>query len=104
MLITKFNKEQPAIYFLILAMCVSMELYFTWRFPQSLVNFACALVLLPCLLKVKVPQQSLWVIFLLIINFIYNYTHNTVSFSFLSFLNLSSVIIISIFIVLSSIA
>ena len=104
MLITKFNKEQPAIYFLILAMCVSMELYFTWRFPQSLVNFACALVLLPCLLKVKVPQQSLWVIFLLIIHFIYNYTHNTVSFSFLSFLNLSSVIIISIFIVLSSIA
>ena len=63
MLITKFNKEQPAIYFLILAMCVSMELYFTWRFPQSLVNFVCAVVILPCLLKVKVPQQSLWVIF-----------------------------------------
>ena len=43
------------------------------------------------------------VIVLLIINFVYNYTHNTILFSLLSFLNLSSVITISIFIVLSSV-
>lgn len=43
------------------------------------------------------------VVFLLVVNFVYNYTHNTVSFSFLSFLNLGSIIIISIFIILSSV-
>ena len=98
--VAKLNRDLPAIIFLILAMCVSMELYFTWLLPQSIINFVCAVVVFPYLWKVKVPQQSLWVIFLLIINFIYNYTHNTVSFSFLSFLNLGSVIIISTFVIL----
>ncbi|KXT55481.1 hypothetical protein HMPREF2531_00087 [Bacteroides intestinalis] len=103
MSITKLNRDLPAIIFLILAMCVSMELYFTWRFPQSIINFVCAVVVFPYLLKVKVLRQSMLVVFLLVVNFIYNYTHNTVSFSFLSFLNLGSIIIISIFIILSSV-
>ena len=103
MSIIKLNRDLPAIFFIILTMCVSMELYFTWRFPQSIVNSVCAIILLPCFLKVKVSRQSMLVIVLLIINFVYNYTHNTILFSLLSFLNLSSVITISIFIVLSSV-
>lgn len=99
----KFNRDQLAIYSLVLAMCVSMELYFTWRMPQSIVNFACALVLLFFLLRMKVSRQSVWVIILLIVNFAYNYTHNTVSFSFLSFLNFFATVIISTFVVLSSV-
>lgn len=84
-------------------MCVSMELYFTWRLPLSIMNFVCALMLLPYLMKVKIPRQSMLVIALLIANFAYYYTHNTISFSFLSFLNFNAVIIISIFVVLSSV-
>lgn len=103
MSITKLDRDLPAIIFLILAMCVSMELYFTWRLPLSIANFVCAVVVFPYLLKVKVPRQLILVIVLLIVNFAYNYTHNTVSFSLLSFLNLSSVIIISIFIVSSTV-
>lgn len=102
MSITKLNRDLPAILFLILAMCVSMELYFTWRLPLSIVNFACAVAVFPNLLKMKIHENTVPIIILLIINFIYNYTHTT-SFSFLSFLNINSIIIISIFIVLSSV-
>lgn len=101
--VTKLSRDFPAIFFIILAMCVSMELYFTWRLPQSIVNSVCAVVLFPYLMRMKVIRQSIWVIFLLILNFVYNYTHNTVSFSFFPFLNLASLIIISTFVVLSSI-
>lgn len=103
MSITKLNRDLPAVFFIILAMCVSMELYFTWKLPQSIINSVCAVVLLPYLLRTKIPRQSIWVIILLIVNFAYNYTHNTPLFSFLSFLNVLSVIIISIFVILSSI-
>ncbi len=80
-----------------------MQLYFTWRMPLSIVNFACALVLLFYLLNMRISRQSVWVIMLLVVNFIYNYTHNTILFGFLSFLNLNALIIISIFVVLSSV-
>lgn len=100
----KLNRDLPAIFFIILAMCVSMELYFTWRIPQSIVNFVCAIVVFPYLLKVKIPRQSMFVIFLLIINFAYNYTHNAPIFSVLSILNSFSLIIISAFVVLSSVS
>lgn len=103
MSITKLNRDLPAVFFIILAMCVSMELYFTWKLPQSIINSVCAVVLLPYLLRTKIPRQSIWVIILLIVNFAYNYTHNTPLFSFLSFLNILSVIIISIFVISSSI-
>ena len=99
MSITKLNRDLPAVFFIILAMCVSMELYFTWKLPQSIINSVCAVVLLPYLLRTKIPRQSIWVIILLIVNFAYNYTHNTPLFSFLSFLNVLSVIIISIFVI-----
>ncbi len=103
MSIVKFGRDLPAIYSLILAMCLSMQLYFTWRMPLSIVNFACALVLLFYLLNMRVSRQSVWVIMLIVVNFIYNYTHNTILFGFLSFLNLNALIIISIFVVLSSV-
>lgn len=103
MSITKLNRDLPVIFFIILAMCVSMELYFTWKFPQSIINTVCAVVLFPYLLRMKISRQSIWGIILLIVNFAYNYTHNTPLFSFLSFLNVLSVIIISIFVILSSI-
>ena len=103
MSIIKFNRDLPAVLFIILAMCMSMELYFTWRFPQSIINFACAVTLLPYLLRLKISRQSVWLIVLLILNFVYNYSHNTVSFSFLPFLILASLVIISRFVVLSSV-
>ena len=91
--VAKLDRDLPAIIFLVLAMCVSMELYFTWLLPQSIINFVCAVVVFLYLLKVKVIQQSMLVVILLVLNCVYNYTHNTVSFNILSFLNLCSVII-----------
>ena len=91
--VAKLDRDLPAIIFLVLAMCVSMELYFTWLLPQSIINFVCAVVVFLYLLKVKVIQQSMSVVILLVLNCVYNYTHNTVSFNILSFLNLCSVII-----------
>lgn len=98
--VAKLDRDLPAIIFLVLAMCVSMELYFTWLLPQSIINFVCAVVVFLYLLKVKVIQQSMLVVILLVLNCVYNYTHNTVSFNILSFLNLCSVIIISTFVIL----
>jgi len=44
---------------------MSMELYFTWRFPQSIINFACAVTLLPYLLRLKISRQSVCKSFIL---------------------------------------
>lgn len=99
----KINIDFPAVCFLILAMCVSMELYFTWQLPKSIVNAVCAIVLFLYLPKIKISKQSITLIFLLFINYAYNYTHNTILFSLISFFNVISLAVISMFVILSSI-
>lgn len=99
----KVNKYIPAVCFLILAMCASMRLYFTWKLPESIINLACAIILLVYILKIKFTKSSLGVIVLLILCYVYNYAHITAAFSFISLVNLISLILISSFFLLSSI-
>lgn len=99
----KLNKDFPIICFLILAMCVSMELYFTWKLPESIVNLMCAVVFfLSYFRKVRITIYSLLLIAFVVICYVYNYVH-TIAFSFVSFVNLFSLIIITSFYLLTSV-
>lgn len=103
MQIAKINKDFPAVCLLILAMCASMQLYFTWRLPESIVYLACAMVLLFYFFKMKFTLRSLGMIFLLVVCYMYNYAHITAAFSLISLVNLVSLILISSFFLLATI-
>lgn len=103
MQIIKIDKDYPAICLLILAMCTSMQLYFTWRLPESIVNLMCATVLLIYVFKMKYTMRSLSIIFLLTICYVYNYAHITAEISFISLVNLISLVLISSYFLLSDI-
>ena len=85
-----------SIYSILLAMCASMELYFTWKLPISFVNIMCACVLLPYLMNLRKWDLSIGVCLLSVVCWIYNFTHNTIDFSLFAYLNLLSVIFITI--------
>ena len=89
MQIAKINKDFPAVCLLILAMCASMQLYFTWRLPESIVYLACAMVLLFYFFKMKFTLRSLGMIFLLVVCYMYNYAHITAAFCFALFIHLN---------------
>lgn len=103
MLFAKINKYIPAVCFLILAMCASMRLYFTWKLPETIINLACAIILLVYFLKIRFTESSMGIIVLLVLCYVYNYAHITAAFSFISLLNLISLILISSYFLLSSI-
>ena len=103
MRIVKINKDFPAVFFIILAMCVSMQLYFTWKIPESIINLCCAIILMLYLFKIKFTIRSIGIILLLVICYVYNYIHITAAYSLISFVNMISIIFISLFFLLTNV-
>ena len=60
----KFNLYKTAIYSIILAMCTSMMLYFTWKIPPIYANCFAIICIFPLLFRFKIKFNDLWIIFL----------------------------------------
>lgn len=82
-------------------MCVSMELYFTWKFPKAFIYLICTLVTLPFLFNRKFTRNTGALLVIFTLCYFYNYTHN-VAFSAITFFSFAFVVIISTFLIVSS--
>ena len=85
---------------IILAMCQSMMLYFTWSLPPIIVNFVTFIVLIPLIFRLKFKRSSVWIVFLLLCCYLYNYLHTP--WSYIELINTGIVFLITAYVILSS--